>query len=310
MEAVHDSHPLAGRSARLRRAKTDFGKGDLGRTANLNEAANFRLGRSQQPKRDLVLQAQRTVGNRAAAKMVEGLAEGSAERAGPHIDATSIAARSRREHLLVSRQEFKQESKDRVEHTYTVEVRPLPGGLGCMRAFYQGLDAAYGDDTGTETRKHLYKGSIAYGRKRAKKKGIPKPTRKKLEELSKSQRTVRQVMAFMVESGKAGSSTSFRFDKSKKIYSPDPEAFVLSASTGPIPGWWFFGVATGGAYHTVMLMVDRSSPSPVIHWLDQHGPQDVTGRLSESLHAGKYKHKPVTIWPLIAPPETGVSVSP
>jgi hypothetical protein len=59
-----------------------------------------------------------------------------------------------------------------------------------MAAFYKGLDALYGDDYGTKARKRVYKDSISYGRKRAKKKGIAKPGRKLMEKLSSPKRSI------------------------------------------------------------------------------------------------------------------------
>ena len=117
------------------------------------------------------------------------------------------------------------------------------------------------------------------------------------------------IMRMLQKQGKAGSSTNLAYDEETHGWGPDPEQAILDKTSSTVPGWYFFGLSLHRAYHSVMIVVDRTDlDHPQFYWIDQGAggfteQTNVTGKLQE--HMGYYKphygYQYSEIWQLLPP---------
>ncbi len=121
------------------------------------------------------------------------------------------------------------------------------------------------------------------------------------------------IMETLRRQGKAGPPKKLSYDAKKNGWGPDPEQAILDMTSPTVPGWYFFGLSLHRAYHSVMIVVDRTDlDHPQFYWIDQGAggfteETNVTGKLQE--HMGYYKppygYQYSEIWQLLPPkPET------
>ncbi len=79
-----------------------------------------------------------------------------------------------------------------------------------------------------------------------------------------------RLMDTMRKRGKAGPMIEIKYYGKSKSWKPAPEAMILSLTQADVPGWYFFGLSLHGAYHSVILVVDKTDPdNPQVYWMDQ-----------------------------------------
>jgi hypothetical protein len=92
------------------------------------------------------------------------------------------------------------------------------------------------------------------------------------------------------------------------------EETVLKMVNPDYVGWYFFGMAVSGGYHSVILAVDNSAGGPPqIYWMDQYAKgftKNVTSKLDQELKdwVPSYGYADTRVWPLIPTPEAVVGV--
>ena len=98
----------------------------------------------------------------------------------------------------------------------------------------------------------------------------------------KSKNTMVHLMDAVRAQGRAGPATSVMYRRGK--WHPDPERTVLALTGSNLPGWYFVGMSLHGAYHSIILAIDKHNPrEPKIYLMDQFTRgfvKNVTGRLS------------------------------
>jgi hypothetical protein len=140
-----------------------------------------------------------------------------------------------------------------------------------------------------------------------------------------------RVWETLEKTGRAGEKVTvkFKYDFDKTVLDPEPkgswitspEETVLGMIKPEFLGWYFFGLAVAGGYHSVVLAVDNSEGgAPKIYWMDQTKGRKgfrflVTGKLDKVLKRYHEHDKPglggwnkTRIWPLIPAPDTVIEM--
>lgn len=142
-------------------------------------------------------------------------------------------------------------------------------GCGCMTAVYWGLQGLFGEELAESVRDEVVRES----------REVQRRTGRDTNHMDRIMRTVR-------ERGLAGPETEIHYRAASDDWDPDPEATVLGM-TEATAGWYFFGFSIHGAYHSVILAVDKTDPAaPRIYWMDQFSTgftNDVTGSLTDEM---------------------------
>lgn len=166
-------------------------------------------------------------------------------------------------------------------------------GNKCMHAFYRGLGALYGKSFSKDLGKQVRKEARAYERR----------TRINTN-------SVTRIMETLKSKGKAGPKVVMKYQRRAKTWAPDPETTVLGMTHATVAGWYFFGFSIHGAYHSVILVVDKTEiASPKIYWMDQHEKgftKNVTGRLVAEMKSWKpsYGFSDTKLWQMIPDADT------
>jgi hypothetical protein len=156
------------------------------------------------------------------------------------------------------------------EEKYRNDVKPLPGG-GCMTAMYKGLEVLYSPATSKEVQREVYLGA------------------RRVDPEARRNNDVDHIMEGLRSRSLADAGERFKYVRQDKKWTGLEEGVVGKVS-GEKPGWYFFGLSVSGAYHSVILAVDRTKPGaePRVYWMDQYSrgfEKDVTGRLDEKLRS-------------------------
>ena len=176
--------------------------------------------------------------------------------------------------------------------TYVSQRWARPGNK-CMHAFYRGLGALYGKPFSKALGKQVRKEARAYER------------RTRIDTNS-----VTRIMETLKSKGKAGPKVVMRYQRRAKTWAPDPETTILGMTHATVAGWYFFGFSIHGAYHSVILAVDKTDiASPKIYWMDQHEKgftKNVTGRLVAEMKSWKpsYGFANTKLWQMIPDADT------
>lgn len=125
-------------------------------------------------------------------------------------------------------------------------------GCHCMTAVYWGLQGLFGQELSSSVQDQVTRDSRAVRRR----------TGRDTNHMDRIMRTVR-------ERGLAGPETLIRYRSASDSWEPDPQATVLGM-TRNTAGWYFFGFSIHGAYHSVILAVDKTDlAAPRLYWMDQ-----------------------------------------
>lgn len=166
-------------------------------------------------------------------------------------------------------------------------------GCNCMTAVYKGLKSLYGE----EAQESIFDQVVADAKK------VMKATKVDTNHMDRIMETVRS-------RGKAGPMHTFTFGHASQSWTPDPEATLLGMTHPTIPGFYFFGFSVHGAYHSVILAVDKSDPNaPKIYWMDQFTKgftKDVTGKLQAEMKNWKpsYGFAVSKVWQMLPASDT------
>ena len=155
-----------------------------------------------------------------------------------------------------------------------------------MATVYEGIGSLYGKKYSEDLRKRV----IAEARK------ADKGTKR-------NSNTISRLMNTLHAEGKAGEKQILHYQRKEKNWKPEPESTVMQKTSGKA-GWYFFGLSLHGAYHSVLLAVDKTAPDdPHLFWADQYGLSDVTGKLIEKMKSFEpnYGFTNGYIWQLIPP---------
>jgi hypothetical protein len=126
-------------------------------------------------------------------------------------------------------------------------------GCHCMTAVYWGLQGLFGSEISQSVQDQVAADS----------RQVLRRTGRDTNHMDRIMRTVRA-------RGLAGPETLIHYRSGSDSWVPDPEATVLGM-TQATAGWYFFGFSIHGAYHSVILAVDKTDPAaPRIYWMDQH----------------------------------------
>jgi hypothetical protein len=137
-------------------------------------------------------------------------------------------------------------------------------GCHCMSAVYWGLQGLFGRELSRSISDQVTEDS----------QRVMRRTGRDTNHMNRIMRTVRG-------RGLAGPETLIHYHRASDSWVPDPTATVLGM-TQATAGWYFFGFSIHGAYHSVILAVDKTDPaSPRIYWMDQHS----TGFTNEVTHS-------------------------
>lgn len=163
----------------------------------------------------------------------------------------------------------------------------------CMVAVYKGLEALYSEGVSSSIWSQVYNEAAAY----QKKKGV-------------DTNTMDRLMETVYARGKAGPMVVFKYQNSSKNWNPDPEETILGMTNQLFSGWYFFGMSLHGAYHSVILAIDKTDLSnPQIYWMDQFTKgftKNVTGALEDQMKAYEpsYGFEKTKIWQIIPSSDT------
>jgi len=183
---------------------------------------------------------------------------------------------------------FETESATAFEQIYVTDVP----GSNCMTAVYKGLEGLYGEDVSKSIRAEVSRESRAV-----------------MERTGRDTNNMDRIVQTVRERGKAGPEIRLRYDRRGDTWVPDPEQTILDA-TDSVAGWYFFGLSLHGAYHSVVLAVDKSTPSaPKIYWMDQFSKgfeNEVTGSLTDAMKRFRppYGYAPSKVWQLLPAADT------
>ena len=196
--------------------------------------------------------------------------------------------------------------KEEAERRYRVVVREPEDGMGCMAACYEGaLEALYPGEA-RAIRQEVYHRAEQKGAplvEKAKRRGVTDP--EELERIRQIPNTVDLIMETLRSKGKAGARVTTPYDQ--------VEATVLRMANPKFPGWYVFGFSVAAGYHTVILVLDTTSGSPQLFWMDQHTrgfTNDVTGCLADEIKSRfprRYRRR-MSIWQLLPTPAVAVPV--
>ncbi|MGZ8789068.1 MAG: eCIS core domain-containing protein [Thermoanaerobaculia bacterium] len=174
-----------------------------------------------------------------------------------------------------------------IEQLYLTEV-----SSNCMTAVYKGLKGIYSPESSKSVTKEVQSGA-----------------REVMKRTGQDTNTMDRIIRVLESRGKAGAGVTLTYSSKTKTWTPDPETAVLGLTSG-IAGWYFFAVSLHGAYHSVLLAVDKVDlATPKIYWLDQFSrgfKDDVTGKLIGKMKKFEpsYGFSPTTIHQLIPAADT------
>lgn len=162
-------------------------------------------------------------------------------------------------------------------------------GCHCMTAVYWGLQGLFGEEFGRSVRDEVVRES----------REVQRRTGRDTNNMDRIMRTVR-------ERGLAGPETEIHYRAASDSWEPDPETTVLGM-TDSTAGWYFFGFSIHGAYHSVILAVDKTEPAtPHIYWMDQFSTgftNEVTGSLTDEMRGFRpgYGFAVTRLWQIYPP---------
>lgn len=205
--------------------------------------------------------------------------------------APADVAGKQKESLTRANELFKSAGTFSAEKAKAVEKLYLEASGDCMVAVYKGLKGIYSKESSTSITKEVQAGA-----------------REEMKRTKHDTNTMDRIISVLQSRGKTGASVTLTYSSKTKRWTPEPETAVLSL-TGDIAGWYFFALSLHGAYHSVLLGVDKTDlAAPKIYWLDQFAQgfdQDVTtnekliAKMTEKWFTPQYGFAPTTIHQLI-----------
>lgn len=183
-------------------------------------------------------------------------------------------------------------SKETAETFKQIYIKDVPG-CNCMTAVYKGLEGLLSQEISGSIRGQVVRDA----------REVMKRTGRDTNHMDRIMETARA-------RGKAGPMTELKYDNKAKKWEPDPETTVLNNTHPTVAGWYFFGLSLHGAYHSLILAVDKTDiNNPQIYWMDQFSSgftNNVTGKLSEEMKDWKpsYGFAPSKIWQIVPAADT------
>lgn len=205
------------------------------------------------------------------------------------LGAEQQASLARANNLLNKPGAFSAETAETVKQIYITDVP----GCHCMSAVYKGLEGLFSKEVSQSISKQVGTDAAA----------VMKRTGIDTNHMDRIMETVRA-------RGKAGPMTVLTYNSNTTTWEPDPETTILGMTHPTIAGWYFFGFSVHGAYHSVILAVDKTDPgNPQIYWMDQFSrgfTKNVTGMLSDQMKAltPDYGFSPSKVWQIIPAADT------
>jgi hypothetical protein len=232
----------------------------------------------------------------------------ASQRAGLDIINTIHAALSKAPAILTSEQQASLEranrmleklgvfSKETAESFKQIYIKDVPG-CNCMTAVYKGMEALFSKEVSKSISTQVTRDA----------KAVMKRTGRDTNHMDRIMETVRS-------RGKAGPMIELNYNKKNKNWEPDPEKTILGKTHPTVAGWYFFGLSLHGAFHSVILAVDKTDPSnPQIYWMDQFSrgfANNVTGKLPEEMESFEpsYGFAPSKIWQIMPAADTLIAL--
>ncbi|HEX6940370.1 MAG TPA: DUF4157 domain-containing protein [Longimicrobiales bacterium] len=184
---------------------------------------------------------------------------------------------------------FSAATAERVRNIYVTDVP----GSHCMQAVYHGFEGIFSEGVSESIQEQVSRES----------REVMRRTRRDTNHMDRIMEAVRA-------RGLAGREVRLVYQRASDTWLPDPETTVLGMTHPDVAGWYFFGFSIHGAYHSVILAVDKTDPdNPRIYWMDQHSrgfTNDVTGRLMDEMRSFEppYGFPPTRLWQLIPAADT------
>lgn len=187
---------------------------------------------------------------------------------------------------------FDADTVQRLGDQYRTSVRPEHGANargGCMKAVYIGLGALFGERFGF--RGEFHRGFYRTTRREEQRRHLPEGRLN----------TIDRVFRALEAEGIALPEQRFRprgrqWEKSDGTRIDSLEDELIAQVSGLPDGSHFFGVAVSGAYHSLLLRLEKAGSTVTVFWMDQFSngfeavrrggfvsSPDVTGRLDAEL---------------------------
>jgi hypothetical protein len=186
---------------------------------------------------------------------------------------------------------FSAATAERVRNIYATKVP----GCHCMAAVYHGLEGLFSEGVSLSIESQ-----------------VGRESREAMRRTSRDTNHMDRIMETVRVRGMAGLETQLVYQAASNTWQPDPEVTVLGMTHPSVAGWYFFGLSLHGAYHSVILAVDKTDPaSPRIYWMDQFSrgfTNDVTGTLMDKMRSIRpgYGFSPSRLWQIM--PAAGTSI--
>jgi hypothetical protein len=173
-----------------------------------------------------------------------------------------------------------------------IYIAVVPGSH-CMGAVYHGLEGLFSEGVSRSVQDQVSREARAVRRR----------TGRNTDHMNRIMETVRA-------RGMAGPEVRLVYQATSDTWLPDPQATVLGMTQPSVAGWYFFGLSLHGAYHSVILAVDKTDPAnPRIYWMDQNSrgfTNDVTDTLMDEMRSlpPDYGYAPSRLWQIIPAADT------
>lgn len=184
---------------------------------------------------------------------------------------------------------FSTATAERFRNIYITDVP----GCNCMSAVYHGLEGLFSEGVSQSIQSQ-----------------VGRESREVMRRTGRDTNHMDRIMETVRARGMAGPETQLVFQAASRTWQPDPEATILGMTHPSVAGWYFFGLSLHGAYHSVILAVDKSDPTnPHIYWMDQFSRgfnNDVTGTLMNTMRGfvPGYGFSPSRLWQIIPAADT------